>query len=309
MSHRRAVLILLACTFIWGASFTLNKIVLALVSPMLFLAIRFSASTLMLSPVYLTTTRADWRAGSALGILFAVQLAFFAAGLARIPPARAAFLFSAQTPLVPVLMMLVSRRRPSARDLVAVGIAVAGSWLLTRPSDASGGSSGGDLLMLASAGFAAVYVVAAGHLAPKHDAMRLLGVQFVAMAVLGVLFALSLETPRVTVNLVTMTLIPFLALSSVATFGGQLVGQKLIRPTEAALIYALEPVAAAGTSLVAIGERMAPGQWLGGGLIVLAALLVVPVGRVARHSALGTPDSALGTRHSALGEHVDAGPS
>ena len=43
------------------------------------------------------------------------------------------------------------------------------------------------------------------------------------------------------------TLIPFLALGSIASFGGQLVGQRLVRPTEAALIYALEPLVAAHT--------------------------------------------------------------
>jgi drug/metabolite transporter (DMT)-like permease len=275
MTHRRAVVILLACTFIWGASFALNKIALAFVSPMLFLAVRFTISALLLGPQYLKVTREDWKAGAALGILFGVQLAFFAGGLALSPPARAAFLFSATTPLVPVLMMLLNRRPPSSRDVIAVGVAVAGSWLLTRPADALGGLSRGDLLMLASAVFAAFYVVAAGHLAPKHDSLRLLAVQFVAMAGLGAVFSLLLEAPRLDLNLTTVVLIPFLALSSIATFGGQLLGQKLIRPTEAALIYALEPVAAAATSFVAIGERLAAGQWLGGGLILIAALLVV----------------------------------
>ena len=36
MTHRRAVLILLGCTFVWGASFTLNKMVLDEASPLLF---------------------------------------------------------------------------------------------------------------------------------------------------------------------------------------------------------------------------------------------------------------------------------
>jgi drug/metabolite transporter (DMT)-like permease len=52
------------------------------------------------------------------------------------------------------------------------------------------------------------------------------------------------------------------------------VGQRLIRPTEAALIYALEPVVAAGTSFVSFGERMTGPQWLGGAAIVAAAILV-----------------------------------
>jgi drug/metabolite transporter (DMT)-like permease len=274
MTHRRAVWILLGCTFVWGASFSLNKMVLAVVSPMVFLATRFSLGSLFLAPIYRRTTRADWRAGFPLGALFGLQLAFFVAGLATIPAARAAFLFSITTPLVPVLVLIVDRRPPSRRDLAAVTIAVAGSWFLTRPGDGTSGLSWGDLLMIVSAACGALYVVAASHLAPRHDPLNLLAVQFVAMVGVGAVLAPLVETPRLELGLTAAVLIPFLALSSIASFGGQLVGQRLIRPTEAALIYALEPVVAAGVSYVSFGELMTAGQWLGGGLIVIAALLV-----------------------------------
>lgn len=274
MSHRRAVAILLGCTVIWGASFTLNKMVLESVSPMVFLATRFTLGGLLLAPLYRRTVPADWRAGLRLGALFGIQLAFFVAGLATIPPARAAFLFSVQTPLVPLLALAVDRRRPSGRDLNAVAIAVAGSWLLTRPSDAAVGLSQGDFLMLASAVCAALYVVAASHIGSRHEPMRLLAVQFVAMAGVGLVLAPIAETPRFDLNPTTMLLVPFLALSSIASFGGQLVGQRLIRPTEAALIYALEPVVAALASFLSFGERLSGAQWAGGALIIGAAVLV-----------------------------------
>ncbi len=274
MTHRRAIVILLGCTFVWGASFTLNKMVLGSVSPMIYLATRFAIGALLLAPIYRQTTRADWRAGLLLGGLFGVQLALFVAGLDTIPPARAAFLFSIQTPLVPLIVLLVDRRPPTGRDLTAVAIAITGSWFLTRPTEAASGLSSGDLLMGASAACAALYVVAASHLAPKHDPMRLLAVQFVAMVGVGAVLAPLVESPRFELSTTAILLIPFLAVSSVATFGGQLVGQRLIQPTEAALIYALEPVVAAATSFASFGERLTAGQWAGGGLIVVAAVLV-----------------------------------
>jgi drug/metabolite transporter (DMT)-like permease len=293
VSHRRAVLILLGCTFVWGASFTLNKMVLATISPMIFLATRFALGSLLLSPMYSRTSRADWRAGLQLGTLFGVQLALFVAGLESLPPARAAFLFSIQTPLVPLIVLLVDRRPPSRRDLVAVAIAVVGSWLLTRPADGTSGLGRGDLLMGASALCAACYVVAAGHLAPRHEPMRLLAVQFVAMAGVGAVLAATVEAPRLGLTPLTILLVPFLAVSSIATFGGQLLGQRLIGPIEAALIYALEPVIAAATSFVSFGERMTGAQWLGGGLIVGAAV-VVGVG--SRGSGVGSRGSGVGNR-------------
>ena len=82
-----------------------------------------------------------------------------------------------------------------------------------------------------------------------------------------------LETPRIEWSPVTVILIPFLALSSVATFGGQLVGQKLVRPTEASVLYALEPLVAAATAWISLGDRLAPTQWLGGFTILAASLI------------------------------------
>ena len=85
--------------------------------------------------------------------------------------------------------------------------------------------------------------------------------------------ALTIEHPRLAITPTTLTLIPFLALSSIATFGGQLLGQRLVRPTEAALVFALEPLVAALVSYLSIGERLSPTQWLGGCTILVASFL------------------------------------
>jgi drug/metabolite transporter (DMT)-like permease len=274
MTHRRAVVILLACTAIWGASFTLNKIALGSVSPMVLMATRFGISSLMLAWIYPRTNRGDWRVGLRLGILFAVQLALFFAGLASIPASRAAFLFSVQTPLVPLFVLASERRGPSGREIVAVGLATVGAWLVTDPDSGQAGLSVGDLLILASAAAAALYVVAAGRSSPSHEPLHLLAVQMPVMALLALVLALLIETPRLDPTPAALILIPFLALSSIATFGGQLQGQRLIRPTEAALIYAIEPIVAAGIGMFTLGERLGPGQMTGAGLILAGCLVV-----------------------------------
>ncbi len=273
MTHRRAVLILLGCTFVWGASFTLNKMVLDRATPLAYMTARFGCSALLLALVYRRTRAADWRIGLPLGALFAVQLALFVVGLERIDAGRAAFLFSFQTPLVPVLVLAAHRQRPTRRDLLTVGLATLGAWWLTRPVGSTAGFGIGDLAMIASGACAAGYVVIAGSVTGRHEPLNLLAVQFVAMTVLAGMGSLTLEQPRIEWSLVTLALIPFLALSSVATFGGQLVGQRLVRPTEAAVLYALEPLVAAGTAFVSLGDRLAPTQWLGGFTILAASLI------------------------------------
>ena len=272
MTHRRAVWILLGCTFIWGASFVLNKMALAYTTPLLFMSLRFGCAALLLSGVYRSTTRNDWVVGLSLGSLFAAQLALFYIGLARIDPGRSAFLFGVQTPLVPILVLAAHRRAPTARDIVTVTAAMLGAWWLTRPAGGTAGFGLGDLATLGSGTLAAFYVVLASHVGPRHDPMRLLAVQLVAIAGLAALATVAFEHPRIELNLTTLTLTPFLALASVASFGGQLMGQRLVRATEAALIFALEPVVAAGVSILAFGERFTPEQWLGGAVILAASV-------------------------------------
>ncbi len=276
MTHRRAVLILTGCTLIWGGSFTVNKMALAVVSPLLLIGIRFTLASTLMARIYPAMTREDWRIGLRLGVLFGVQLALFITGLDRIPSNRAAFLFSIATPLVPLLVPFVERRRPRPRDLVAVSLAVAGTWWLTRPDSASGGLVTGDWLILGAALCGAIYVVAAGHFGPRHEPMHLLAAQLPVMAFIGLGLAALLERPRIELGPWTVFLIIFLALSSIAGFGGQLVGQRKVRATEAALIFALEPVFAAVASFAALGERLVGTQWLGAGMILAGMLSVRP---------------------------------
>jgi drug/metabolite transporter (DMT)-like permease len=272
--HRRAVWILCGCAFLWGIAFPLNKMVLATISPMLFLSARFGLATLLLLPVLRQADRETWRAGLTLGVLFSVQLALFAAGLATIPPARSAFLFSVQTPLVPVVVLLMTRRSPPRRAVMGVAVAVFGSWLLTKPTGAVVGLTTGDLLTLASALLAALYVVAAGHVGRRHDPWRLLGVQFLVLTVFGLAVSPLVETARFAPTSTAAVLLPVLAVFSIMTFGGQLVGQRHVRATEAALIFAVEPVWAAAMSYLLYRETFGVTQWLGAALIVGAAFLV-----------------------------------
>jgi drug/metabolite transporter (DMT)-like permease len=74
-------------------------------------------------------------------------------------------------------------------------------------------------------------------------------------------------------------------LASVIAIRLQLAAQRVLSPTYTALVYTLEPVVAALTSLVITGDRLTQLQWLGGFLIVAGSLLPELSGRVRRVSA------------------------
>jgi drug/metabolite transporter (DMT)-like permease len=88
-------------------------------------------------------------------------------------------------------------------------------------------------------------------------------------------FGLSpvLETPRLRPTGVFAAALLFLTLSALWTFYMQLRAQQLLSATHTALIFMLEPVFAALTSFVVLGERLSAIQWAGATLILLATVL------------------------------------
>lgn len=104
------------------------------------------------------------------------------------------------------------------------------------------------------AGCSALYVCLVGSAGRRHEPMRLMAVQFIVMSLMAGVLAAVVEHPRIDLDVATMTMIPLLALTGVATFVGQLAGQRAIGPTEAALLDALEPVVAAAISFMS-GSR------------------------------------------------------
>ena len=274
MTHRRAALILIACTVIWGASFSLLKEALGFGSPLALLAIRLLLASALLAAVLRRATAADWRAGALLGGLFWLQLATLNRGLVSTTPSRSAFILSLSVPLVPLIQFVADRARPRWEELAAVGLAVLGTGLVAQPGGTSGRVLEGDLFTLGSAVVCGGYLVAVGHSSRRHEPLRLLAVQLLVMGTLSLALSPVLESPRVTPTPRLAALLGLLALSSIATFGGQLVGQRQVRAAQAALIFALEPLVAAAVSYLTLGERLSPAQWLGGGCIIVAMLAV-----------------------------------
>jgi len=82
-------------------------------------------------------------------------------------------------------------------------------------------------------------------------------------------------TPGFTALLVYCALLP-----TAAALLWQMRAQRYLSTARAALIFCCEPVFAALTSRLLLGERLASSQWAGGGLILLGmALADLPLGR------------------------------
>jgi len=269
MTRRQAVAGLVLVCLVWGTSFTVIKQTLHYTSPLILLGVRFGVATLVIAGSLRGLTRKEAAGGLVLGGLFWAGFVFQTIGLQYTTPSRSAFLTILSTPLVPVLQFLIHRTSPRVPTLAAIGLAVAGTWLLTSPGG-GGGLNHGDLLTIVCAVLFTGQIVAAGHYSARIPIPRLLALELGSCAVASLLAAPVLETPRLVVTPAFLAMIAFLAFSGLWSFRTQLRAQQVLTPTHTALIFTLEPVFAAATSFLVLGERLGPWQLVGAALILTA---------------------------------------
>ncbi len=117
------------------------------------------------------------------------------AGLARTSGTHAGLLIGLESVFVILFAVLVRRVRLNVRTLVAVGLVVAGSALLTSGADGSADLTG-DALVLAGVLAAAVYVLVVQRLALSFDPLVLTFYQFVFGGIVLVLVACAVLIVR-----------------------------------------------------------------------------------------------------------------
>ena len=289
MTPRRADVLLIAATAVWGVSFVVVKDALAAAPPLTFLAVRFAIATVALAPFTDFATppsRAEFRGGLLLTALLAIGFAAQAVGLQYTTPARSAFIVAISSVLAPVVAFAVLRQR--LRWIVAVAVVIAGGgiYLLTAPD--GGGLNRGDLWTLITATVFGGHIVAVAELSKRHDALRLVWFQMAGTAVAAGLLAGVLEPARIvwSAGLVGALLFTGIVATALALVW-QMRAQRHMSTARAALLLCFEPVFATITSWLWLGERLSITQWIGGALILGGMILAeLPHGPAREKSAL-----------------------
>lgn len=280
MNRRRADAALALNTLIWGATFTLVKSALRDISPLLFLAVRFSLATLALGVLW----SAGWRerkpeaAGHFGGILTGIFLftgfVLQTLGLQYTTPPRSAFLTGLSSVMVPLLGALVYRNKPQALEVLGVLVATAGMALMTLQGPAGSIGKGDVLTFLCAIAFAA-HIVTVGHYSTKMSFQRLSLAQVATAAVLGLGCFWWAEPAYVAWRPAVIYAILVTGLLATAlAFTIQAWAQKLVSSTRTALIYTLEPVFAWLISYWALGEGLA-GRAAAGAILILGGVVLV----------------------------------
>ena len=282
-SERQGLLALLVVVVVWGTTFPAMKMLSAHIDALQIIWARFAIALAVLAPLWRGMRAAERRWGLLLGALLFLAFWLQIEGLARTSSNRNAFVTGLNVLVVPLLAMAVLGRRYGAALWIACTMALAGMVLMFH-EDAPWNL--GDTLTLASTLFYAVYILALEECARRTAAQPLRATRMAAVQAL-VMFAASavLVLARhggVETSLQALAALPGPALAALVYLGVvasvlvvtlQAWGQQRVDAMRSAIIFGMEPVFAAATAWVLIGERLGLTGMAGAALIV-AALVV-----------------------------------
>ncbi|MBC8144129.1 MAG: DMT family transporter [bacterium] len=295
--QRKAELMLLLTTVIWGATFSITKyIVDAGVDPMAQVAWRFVIATVLFLLLFgrrvtLRPTRATTTHGVILGALLFVGFSLQAVGLRLTSSSRSGFITVLYVVFTPLLAIIITRRAPSRNVIIAIVLVLLGLWGLTAPGGRveglvepwlEGGFNVGDLLTLVSAIIWAIYITLLDRFTSSGDVTTLTAIQLIVVATAAAIYigaASSLGAPlgslTIPMNVIAWSGMFYLAFfSTVLSTYWQTLYQRETSPSRAAVIFTLEAVFAAMIAAIFLNETLTPLALFGGALII-AGLLVV----------------------------------
>jgi drug/metabolite transporter (DMT)-like permease len=196
----------------------------------------------------------------------------FVFGIQGTSISRAGILNNLFVLFIPVITSIAWRDRIGRVNMAGIALAVAGIVLL-----ATGGGSGfnrGDLLSTFCAFMIACHIISVSKVLKNDDVFLITLVQFTTVSLIAGAATLLLPLPAFSVTTpAVMSIIYCAVFPTVFCFTLQNLYQRYVTPTRAGLIYTLDPVWSLIAGFFVLGERLNSREWLGCGIIFLAALL------------------------------------
>lgn len=266
-------------TIIWGLGFPITKIATSNgFGPSTIMVGRFLTATIILGLVYRNRLKKIDKKyllfGTITGVFLFLGFYFQTLGNVYTTASKNGFITQLNIVFVPYLYFLFFKKKVAINNVVAVGIAVIGMFILSFSKDQFNTFNIGDFYTVLCAIMVAFNVVTTSYFQKKYDldTAVFIFVNFVVSAVLSLIFALSTESlPSVEI----FEYWPLLFLGVLNTGLGFLVqgyALKYSLPTRVSLIVSLEGVVAAVGSILIIGEQLPLNVVLGGVLIIVAVI-------------------------------------
>ncbi len=250
-------LLLVLVTIVWGSSFVILKDTLSTFGDGHFtffiLASRFIIASVLLVAIcwkkFITISKSTFLKGLILGFILFGAYSVQTIGLRYTSASKNAFLTSVYVVLVPFLSWLFLKKKPTFKNYLATALCFVGIAFVAviGKKDSASNEILGDTLSIASGIFYALQIIFISKHTEKEDAMQLLIVELLTVAVLCSIISLSTEfTLHASKFLMSGEAIwKLLYLAFICTLFaqfGQMVAQKYAPPMSVALIFSLESV-------------------------------------------------------------------
>lgn len=276
------VIALLGATVIWGSAFIAQSVGMDKIGPFTFQAVRCFLAVVFLFPASALFSKgkpfwkswadpALWRSGVICGLALFAASSLQQIGLVYTDAGKAGFLTAMYIVFVPFLGLFVGQR-PGRNALLSLIPAIVGLYLLSCTS-VSGINKGDVLLLLCAVAFSVQILLIDRHCAGL-DGLKLNCIQALVVTVLSVPWALLTET--VDASRIASCWLP-LGYAGILSMGVaytlQIVGQKRVAPSAAALLMSLESVFAALFGWLLLHETMTRAEVLGCALVFAAVVI------------------------------------
>lgn len=298
----RQSLLLLLTAAIWGVAFVAQSVGMEYIGPFTFNAVRnvIGAAVLLPCLAFLVRKKADgvskesakmpqtinfreklrtgeyktlFAGGICCGVLLCVASNLQQFGIQYTTVGKAGFITAMYIVLVPMIGIFL-RKKTGAKVWFAVGIAVAGLYLLCM----TGGSFSlqkGDLLILACAFVFSIHILVIDYFSPKVNGVAMSCIQFFVCGLLSAVGMLLFEEPQW--QQILAAWVPVLyagVLSCGVAYTLQIVGQKGMNPTAASLILSLESAVSLLAGWLILGQKLTKRELIGCMLMFAAIVLV-----------------------------------
>lgn len=271
-----AVSLLIATTFFWGITFTIVKEAIQSVHVFVFLAQRFWFAFFVLLPLCFFRKHAfSFKLvleGAILGFFLFGAYAFQTFGLQLTSASNAGFVTGMNVVFVPLMGGMLFKQSIPTNVRWAVLLATLGLFFLC--TNGHWTLNTGDLLVLLCAIWIALHILLTGEYTPTNDVFWLTTIQLGVVALLSTLIAQACGDSVLAWHpTIFWTLVICVVFATVFAFLVQTSMQRLLTPSQTALIFCMEPVFAALYAYWAANERLGAFGIIGATLILFGMIL------------------------------------
>jgi drug/metabolite transporter (DMT)-like permease len=266
---------------LWGGGFFFGKIAMAEMGFAHMVMYRFLFAMVALLPLLVThrpgLNRREWGvllAASFLGVPLQFLTQFY--GLSLTTVSHASLMVGTMPVILAVGATLFAHERMDGVGWVALAGSTGGAALIALGRHAAGGATGaGDLLVVASMGIALFWILFNKQLMERHSAVVVTAYGLL-MGTLMLMVWVPLRYGMPPVAGVSLKAWLALAASGVLCTATTTLlwnwGMMQVPASQAGVLLNMEPLIGSLLGVMVLGERLGPSAWVGGGLILTAAV-------------------------------------